>query len=667
MTGGAFATIRPVSSDHDADKPNETAQTEIDPKSLREQRDISSRAVSVLGTQTFSERASKDPKVQALEAQEFEDRYQSRAKLGEGGMGEVRLCRDGRIGRDVAMKVIRTDRHRSAEMRARFLREVRVQGQLEHPSIVPVYDLGTGKDGETYFTMKRVRGQNLADILDSLRLGEPAAIAQYSQRKLLAAFQSVCLAIEFAHSRGVLHRDLKPTNIMLGAFGEVYVLDWGIAKIMNEDEAQGPSSKVQDSDFSLETQVGAFVGTLGYLSPEQFSGEALDPRSDVFALGTILFELLTLVPLFEGKPIEIAQQICEPCDARCSVRRPEADVPPELEAICINATALERDDRIGSARELNDLIQRYLDGDRDLERRRAFAEKHLTTAGEEMELARSSASDAGPHRAKALGELGRALALDPTNEAAMGDIVSLLLEPPHDFPQEVKDEIEASNLHSIRIIGRTGAFTFLLGLVLLLPLLTRVHPGERLLASLVIAAIALSGVLSLSQVKRPSHRKSYVVMVACALGYVGMSRLYGPFVLMPAIVMATAMTYAMHPLPHIQRMSFYLMFSSIAVPIGLELTGIWAPAYDFRDGVMMILPRALDLHRTVTMVVLSVVTLFLIYAGSAVIQRARNALTHAEARLLVQSWQFRQLAPEGARTRVKNQSGVQAAVMAKAS
>ncbi|MEO8797922.1 MAG: serine/threonine-protein kinase [Polyangiaceae bacterium] len=254
-----------MSSENDADKPNETAQTEIDPKSFRDPREISSRAVSVLGIQTFSARASKDPKVKAIEAQEFEDRYQSRTKLGEGGMGEVRLCRDGRIGRDVAMKVIRTDRHPSSEMRARFLREVRVQGQLEHPSIVPVYDLGTGKDGETYFTMKRVRGQNLADILDGIRLGDPAAIEQHSQRKLLAAFQSVCLAIEFAHSRGVLHRDLKPTNIMLGAFGEVYVLDWGIAKIMNEDESEGPASKVQDSDPSLETQVGAFVGTLGYL------------------------------------------------------------------------------------------------------------------------------------------------------------------------------------------------------------------------------------------------------------------------------------------------------------------------------------------------------------------------------------------------------------------
>ncbi|MEO8797923.1 MAG: hypothetical protein ABI551_08570 [Polyangiaceae bacterium] len=372
---------------------------------------------------------------------------------------------------------------------------------------------------------------------------------------------------------------------------------------------------------------------------------------------------MTLVPLFEGKPIEVAQQICEPCEARCSVRRPEADVPPELEAACVHATSLERVDRIDSARELNDIIQRYLDGDRDLERRRAFAEKHLTCAGEEMALARSNAPDAGPHRAKALGELGRALALDPTNEGAMGDIVSLLLEPPQVLPQEVKDEIEASNLQSMRIIGRTGAWTFLLGLLVLLPLLTRIRPGEKVIASLVIAAIALAGILSITQAKRPSHRTSYVVMVACALGYIGMSRFYGPFLLMPAIVMATAMTYAMHPLQRIQRASFFSMFLSIAVPIGLELTGVWSPSYGFHDGMMLVLPRALDFDRTTTMVILTIITLFLVYAGSAVIQRARNALTHAEARLLVQSWQFRQLAPEGARTRVKNQSGVQAAIV----
>ena len=642
-----------------SDEKPETAKTEIDPKSLRE---ISSRAVSVLGTQTFSDRSQRDPQIKAIEAQEFEERYQSRTKLGEGGMGEVRLCRDGRIGRDVAMKVIRTDRHPSAEMRARFLREVRVQGQLEHPSIVPVYDLGTGKDGETYFTMKRVRGQNLADILDSLRLGEPAAIKEYSQRKLLAAFQSVCLAIEFAHSRGVLHRDLKPTNIMLGAFGEVYVLDWGIAKIMDEEE--GPSSRVQDSDPSLETQVGAFVGTLGYLSPEQFSGEPLDPRSDVFSLGAILFEILTLLPLFEGKPIEIAQQICEPNDARCSVRRPEAEVPPELEAICIHATKLERTDRVESARELNDAIQRYLDGDRDLERRRAFAEKHLMAAGEEMALARKPGVDAEPHRAKALGELGRALALDPQNDAAMGDIVGLLLEPPTTIPREVEDELQQSRLNSIRIVGRTGGWTFLLGLVLLMPLLLGIRPGEKVLAAFIFACISVACALSFRQVTKPTERNSYVIMFAAAFGYVAMSRLYGPFVLMPGIIMATTMTYGMHPTQGVQHTSLVVMFMTVAGPFGLELSGLWSPSYTFHDHMMTILPRAMDIDETSTMLIFSVLTLFLIYAGGAVIRRARNALTKAEVRLLVQSWQLRQLAPERARTQMKNQSGVQAAAVA---
>ena len=141
-------------------------------------------------------------------------------------MGEVLLAKDICIGREVVMKMIRTDQQGSSgEVEARFVREACIQGQLEHPAIVPVYDLGNTPNGDTYFTMRRIRGETLKDVLKGLRESDPAMLARFSRRKLLSAFSNICLAIDFAHTRGIVHRDLKPANIMLGDFGEVYVID----------------------------------------------------------------------------------------------------------------------------------------------------------------------------------------------------------------------------------------------------------------------------------------------------------------------------------------------------------------------------------------------------------------------------------------------------------
>src|SRR5690606_28274637 len=180
--------------------------------------------------------------------------------------GEVHFCRDRRIGRDVAMKVIRAEHQGDTTLRHRFIREARVQGQLEHPSIVPVYDLGVDAKGSAYFTMKRLRGLTLARILSELREGEPAALQSFSRRKLLTAFSSICLAVDFAHARGVLHRDLKPANIMLGDFGEVYLLDWGVAKLMDTPHQM---LDMGEDPMSTRTIPGDVLGTLGYMSPEQ--------------------------------------------------------------------------------------------------------------------------------------------------------------------------------------------------------------------------------------------------------------------------------------------------------------------------------------------------------------------------------------------------------------
>src|SRR5580658_10361816 len=301
-------------------------------------------------------------------------RYATLGPIGEGGMGSVLLARDRVIGRDVALKLMRPGQSGRHDLRRRFLREVLVQGQLEHPAIVPVYDLMAAPDGSPGFSMKRIRGVTLEDVIRDIGSGDPDAVYAYTRHKLLTAFGSVCLAMDFAHARGVLHRDLKPSNVMLGDFGEVYVLDWGVAKLAGEAQESVAATDIRAA--VVETQVGDVMGTPGYMSPERLTvGAPVDIRADVYSLGAILFEILSLRPLHvagETGPT-LDESARNGTDARPSVRAPRRDVPPELDTICVKATALSPDDRYASCRELYAALSRFLDGDRDLERRREMS------------------------------------------------------------------------------------------------------------------------------------------------------------------------------------------------------------------------------------------------------------------------------------------------------
>ena len=297
----------------------------------------------------------------------------------------MRLCTDNRIGRTVAVKVIRPESAKRPRLRARFLFEAKMQEQLEHPSIVPVYDLGVRPDGSEYFTMRRVRGRTLHEILKALKLGDRGAAVTFTRRRLLAAIQSVCLAVEFAHQRGVVHRDLKPANVMLGEFGEVIVLDWGLAKLY-QAEAPAPAAERTSNDElkSMDTTaVGEILGSPGYMSPEQaVDSQSVGPVSDVFALGAILFEILTLRHLMPGETnAEVTRAtITGQYEPRISKRFPDADVAPELEAICVQATAHEPAKRFLRPRDLADELERYLAGDLDVERRRSMAGRRTRLA-----------------------------------------------------------------------------------------------------------------------------------------------------------------------------------------------------------------------------------------------------------------------------------------------
>jgi eukaryotic-like serine/threonine-protein kinase len=303
-------------------------------------------------------------------------RYQAGPLLGRGGMGDVRLQTDVRIGRPIAMKTLRADVQWDQAI-ARFVREARVQGQLEHPSVVPVYDLGADGQGRIYFTMKRVRGHTLAAILDRIATGDREHAAKYTRRKLLLAFSQACLAVEYAHKRGVIHRDLKPNNLMLGDFGEVYVLDWGIAKLLTDapdpttpsqrEPGAGRVSEAAGPNTPEATRVGELLGTPLYMAPEQMGpeGGSIDARADVFTLGTILFEILTLdrYRTTDSLPAILVDAADRKVDRPSSRAR---DVPPELDEACVRALDPDRERRTPSAAALAEAVDRYLEGDRDL-------------------------------------------------------------------------------------------------------------------------------------------------------------------------------------------------------------------------------------------------------------------------------------------------------------
>jgi eukaryotic-like serine/threonine-protein kinase len=226
-------------------------------------------------------------------------------EIGRGGMGAVLAGRDPALNRSLAVKVLRADRAGDAGMERRFLEEAQICGQLQHPGVVPVYDVDRLEDGRPFFTMKLVKGRTLADLLAE-RKGPADDLPRF-----LAVFEQVCQTLAYAHSRGILHRDLKPANVMVGEFGEVQVMDWGLAKVLTGERRveSAPAAKPQSTIYTVRTadpdgrsQEGTVLGTPAYMAPEQARGEVddLDARCDVFGLGAVLCEVLTGKPPFEG-------------------------------------------------------------------------------------------------------------------------------------------------------------------------------------------------------------------------------------------------------------------------------------------------------------------------------------------------------------------------------
>ncbi|MDP7035059.1 MAG: serine/threonine-protein kinase, partial [Planctomycetota bacterium] len=240
-------------------------------------------------------------------------RYSNPQKIGEGNMGLVFKATDPRLDREIAVKILRPNHKNDPLLHKKFQNEARSLGQLDHPHIIPIFDMGQTGESLPFFTMKKVEGKTLAEHLATLGNNQKTASYRYDGTRLLYLFLKVCEALSFAHFQGIIHRDLKPENIMLGPYGEVLITDWGLARQIQPAPEEGESEtsphthseELLPSNAPWTTQEGQIVGTPMYMSPEQARGEnhRVGPRSDIYSLGCVLYEILTLSPPYEGKNV----------------------------------------------------------------------------------------------------------------------------------------------------------------------------------------------------------------------------------------------------------------------------------------------------------------------------------------------------------------------------
>ena len=281
------------------------------------------------------------------------ERYKFIRTIGFGGMKAVLLVEDRDTGREIAMALIPDFRDRPHRDLERFVSEARINAMLEHPNIVPVHDIGIDASGAPYFTMKYLRGKMLEKIIRQLRDGDEPTIARYTLFRRLQIFIRVCNAIDFAHSHGVCHLDIKPSNINIGDYGEVVVLDWGLARLLDENGR----AKLDDRRPK---------GTPGYIAPEYLnpaSAAQVGIRSDIYSLGALLYAMLTLEAPLAGMSVEeILRHTAAGDVPRPSLAAPERDIPASLEAVCMKAMARKPEGRYASVTELRDEITAYLAG-----------------------------------------------------------------------------------------------------------------------------------------------------------------------------------------------------------------------------------------------------------------------------------------------------------------
>jgi eukaryotic-like serine/threonine-protein kinase len=559
--------------------------------------------------------------------------YALGAVIGAGGVGEVIAAHDRRIGREVALKRLKTP-DPSDDAIARFLREARIQARLDHPSVVPVHELGHDEHGRPYFTMKQLSGVTLAQHLARVR-SHTSYVIHHTNTGLLRAFADVCHAIDLAHSRGIIHRDLKPANIMLGDFGAVYVLDWGLARELGgePDSRQGPNA-----GDDVETREGELLGTPGYMAPEQIEDAASVERpADVYSLGAILFELLAGEPLHPRGPAGLTAAL-EDVERSPARRMPDRAIPPELDALCVAMLARAPEER-PTAHQVAVQIEAYLDGDRDVTARRALARD---------DLARARVAFGAGDRVEAMRAAGRALALDPENREAAELVSRLMLEPPRVPPPALRDALSATEAETIRQHARSSMIAFIL-LLAFVPVV--IWNGVRSWP-LVIAIAGLAFVLG--TVAFAMMRVSRVRGVAGLLCYfvgsgamvVLLSRLCGPFMVVPAIACVFTMSGLMYP-PLARRPVIVVAITLVSWlgPVLLEQAGILAATWRIVGGTIETTSHTLAISSVPTQVFLYAATIVTIVVTALHASSLSRSNLDAQHKLVSQAWHLQLLLP----------------------
>jgi serine/threonine-protein kinase len=544
--------------------------------------------------------------------------------IGKGGLGEVVLAHDLRVGRDVAIKRLHSTTPTADEI-ARFLREARIQARLDHPSVPPVHELGIDPQGRPYFTMKRLAGITLSETLQ-----QPAP----NRQRLLRAFADVCLAIEFAHSRGIVHRDLKPSNIMLGDFGDVYVLDWGLARVVGEAVAE----LVSDDIDSLDLKGSELLGTPGYMSPEQLQKAAEAGRpADIYALGAILFEVLAGEPLHPRGPTALQSTVSGDAVTSPARRRPDRTVPPELDAVCTAMLAMDPTSR-PTARRVAERVEAYLDGDRDIARRRTMAVDLVWSARAAFNEGRL---------AEAMSAGGRALALDPESPEAAELVTRMILTPPADNPPALAEALAQHDHDAVRRHAR-GAIAAYVALASFMPIAAwnGIQRWDIVLGVFFTALIMATAAWRIGQ--RPS--RSLGEMVLYAIGNViligGMTRMAGPFNFVPALTCVVIMSTMAYPVFIVRPVLLLAILGvGFVMPIVLEIAG-WIPStWEISGGQLISHAGALKLEGTPTLALLVLASLATIMIAGVLAARIYRNGRDAQRQLVIQAWHLGHLLP----------------------